>query len=432
MHKENFDISLNNISKIEGHASMDVSVKNGEVVNVKLKIMENKRFFKEAVRGKKFNTVHQLVSRICGTCSTAHLMGSIECIEKIFDIKPSEQTIALKHLTMNGLQIRDHAMHLFFFCLPDLFNKDSVLDFKNEDEKEIIHKALHVKEVGNVMGNVIAGRAVHPTLPTVGGFLRIPKQEDVKKLISIIKEERDKAVEFVELFYEWDKRLDRDTNYVASRGEKIYNFLEGKLMDSRGLCIPDFSFTRYLKEVVIPYSQAEGFLYRGDTYTVGALARMNLGKDLLHRDTRKDLSKYLSVFPSKNIYHNNLAQAIEIVHSMDHSLEILETTEFRDEKPPRFEPKEAGGTGIVEAPRGTLYYYIEFDDKNNVSNIDIVIPTAQNQIMIEKDCGRLVQKCLDENKTKEEIERELEILIRAYDPCMSCATHFLELNLRHI
>ncbi len=428
MHKENFDITLDNLSKIEGHAGIDISVRNGEVQNVKLRIVENMRFFMESARGKRFNSVHQLVSRICGTCSTAHLMGCIECIENIFGIQPSGQAKALKHLTMNGLQIRDHAMHLFFFCLPDLYGKDSVLDFKSDDEKELLHKALHVKDVGNTIGNVIAGRAIHPTLPTIGGFLHAPKQDDVKKLIEMIRAEREKAVEFVDLFYNWDKRLERDTNYVASRSDKIYNFWEGDLMDSRGFCIPNFSFTDHLNRVVIPYSQAEGFLYNGDTYMVGALARMNIGKDTLHKDTRHDLSKYLSVFPSRNVYHNNLAQAIEIVHAMDHSLEILETMEFKDERPPQVEPTQAGGTGIVEAPRGTLYYYLEFDGNGNVGQANLVIPTAQNQIMMEKDCGRAVQACIENGMDKEEIERELEMLIRAYDPCMSCATHFLQVN----
>ncbi|MCX8199990.1 MAG: nickel-dependent hydrogenase large subunit [Candidatus Micrarchaeota archaeon] len=427
MHAENFDITLESISKIEGHAGLDISVRNGEVRNVRLKVSENLRFFKEAVRGKKFTSAHQLVSRICGTCSTAHLMGCIECIENIFGIERPPQAIVLKHLTMNGLQVRDHAMHLFFFCLPDVLGKDSVLDFKSDKEKEILHKALHVKEVGNAIGTIVAGRAVHPTIPTIGGFTKAPSPEDVKKLISMIKEERDSAVEFVEMFGEWDKELARKTKYVATKST-LYNFWEGQLCDSNGTCIPEFSFTDHLYKVVIPYSQAEGFLYKDETYMVGALARMNIGKETLHRDTRRDLGKYISKFPSNNIFHNNLAQAIEIVHALDHSLELLETTEFKEEKPPVIEPKEAGGTGIVEAPRGTLYYYLEFDSGGNVARADLVIPTAQNHIMMEKDAGLLVQKCLEHGIPREQIERELEMLIRAYDPCMSCATHFLQVN----
>ena len=427
MHKENFDITLESISKIEGHAGLDIHVRNGEVENVKLKISENMRFFKEAVRGKRFNGAHQIVSRICGTCSTAHLLGCIECVENVFGIPLSNQTRILKHLTMNGLQIRDHSMHLFFFCLPDLFGKDSVLDFKTDEEKELLHKALHVKEVGGTMGNMIAGRAVHPPYPTVGGYSKIPSKEDVNKLITMIKEERESAIEFVDLFYEWQKSLERKTKYVATK-HTFYNFLEGELCDSNGVCIPDFAFTEHLHKVVIPYSQAEGFLYKGETYMVGALARMNIGRDTLHKDTKRDLGKYLSVFPSDNIYHNNLAQAIEIVHAMDHSLELLETTEFKEEKPPQIEPKEAGGTGIVEAPRGTLYYYLEFDSAGNIALADLVIPTAQNQVMMEKDIGLLVQQCLDQDIPRDQIEREIEILIRAYDPCMSCATHFLQVN----
>lgn len=427
MHKGSFDITLDSISKIEGHASLDVHIHNGEVANVRLKVSENMRFFKEAVRGKRFSSAHQLVSRICGTCSTAHLMGSIECIENIFNVPRSEQTIALKHLTMNGLQIRDHAMHLFFFCLPDLFGKDSVLDFKSDAEKRLLHKALHVKEVGGSIGNIVAGRTVHPPNPTIGGFIRAPKKEEVAALIRAIRAERENAIGFVDLFYDWGKALERKTKYVATR-HTFYNFWEGELCDSLGRCIPSVTFTEYLHKVVIPYSQAEGFLYKGDTYMVGALARMNIGRDTLHRDTKRDLGKHISAFPSNNIFHNNLAQAIEIVHAMDHSLELLEAMEFRDEKPPVVEPKEAGGTSIVEAPRGTLYYYLEFDGSGNVALADLVIPTAQNHIMMEKDTGLLVQQCLDNDMPRQQIERELETLIRAYDPCMSCATNFLQVN----
>ncbi len=427
MHKTD-DITLDSICKIEGHASLDVKVLNGEVKNVKLKVVENMRFFKEAVLGKKFSSVQSLVSRICGTCSTAHFMGAIECIEHTFNAGVSEQSLMLKHLVMNSMQIRDHAMHLFFFCLPDLFNKDSILDFKSDSEKSLLHDALHVKEVGNAMGRKIAGRSVHPLHPTVGGFSKLPSNDDIKSLIRMIKSERDKAVQFVDLFYDWDKVLERDTNYIATHMGDDYNFLEGNIYDSKGVCIPDFAFTNYLNKVVVPYSQAEGFLYGGETYMVGALARMNINKGNLHKYTRRDLSKHISRFPSKNAYDNNLAQAIEIVHAMDHSLEILERLELRNEPVQEIKPVAAGGTGIVEAPRGTLYYYMEFGGEGVVDKIEIVIPTAQNQIMIEKDCGLLVQNCLNADMDKDEIKRELEILIRAYDPCMSCATHFLEVN----
>lgn len=427
MHKENFEITLDTISKIEGHAGMDIEVRNGEVQQVRLRVAENMRFFREAVRGKRFNSAHQLVSRICGTCSAAHLMGSIECIEKIFGIHPAEQVMALKHLTMNAMQIRDHAMHLFFFCLPDVFGKDSVLDFKSDNEKDILHKALHIKEAGNMMGNIIGGRSVHPTLPTIGGFMKIPKKEDLNAIAKTLRAERESMLELAGIFQEWDKELMHETNYVATE-HNLYNFLEGALTDSRGFCIPDFAFTSHLNRVVKPYSQATGFLYKGDTYMVGALARMNIGKNSLHRDTKRDLAGAISKFPSKNVYHNNLAQAIEIVHAIDHSLDLLEGLEPKEERPPQFSPTIAGGTGIVEAPRGTLYYYFEFDDKGAVAEADLVIPTAQNHIIIEKDCGQLVQQCIGSGMGKKDIERELEILIRAYDPCMSCASNFLKVN----
>jgi coenzyme F420-reducing hydrogenase alpha subunit len=202
-------------------------------------------------------------------------------------------------------------------------------------------------------------------------------------------------------------------------------------MTSDGLCISKNYFRQHLQKAVIPYSQAPGFAYKGKAYIVGALARMNISKDTLHRQTRKDLAKHLKAFPSDNVFHNNLAQAIEIIHCIDSSIELLETMEFREE--PKVVPKlkRAEGIGVLEAPRGTLYYNLRIDDSGKIEFADLVIPTSQNQIKMDIDIGALVQHKLDTGAEQEDIPLEIEKLIRAYDPCMSCATHFLKVNWKH-
>jgi coenzyme F420-reducing hydrogenase alpha subunit len=180
--------------------------------------------------------------------------------------------------------------------------------------------------------------------------------------------------------------------------------------------------------VVIPYSQATGFKCGGKDYRVGALARINLNKSGLHKDTRKYAAKYLSTFPSHDIFDNELAQAIEMLHCVDRAIQILESTEFKPELPPRLTPTAGIGVGVIEAPRGTLYYEMQIGDQGLVKDGTLVIPTAQNQVTMECDIGKFVQEMLQKDLPKEEIEHSIEKLIRAYDPCMSCATHFLKVN----
>lgn len=428
MHKS-FDINIEDLSKIEGHASLELKVRKGEVKDVRLRIFENRRFFEHAIRGKNFHTVPQLASRICGTCSAAHLMCSIEAIEHSIGFRPSEQTQMLRDLTLNGVNIRDHAMHLFLFVLPDLFGKDSVLEFDDQGyQHDLLHRAFNIKKVGNLLSTEIAGRAVHPPFPTIGHFLHVPSKDKAKKLIKELKKVRKSAIEFVHLFSEKSPVFEiPETDFIAV-SDKDYSYMgRGICTHSDGYCIPDSLFERFFKEKVIPYSQASGFSFQGTPYMVGALARMNINGTNLHKDTRRDLTED-NVFPSFNIYDNNLAQAIEILHCIDSSIELLERCEFKQEKVEKLEIKQSEGVGVVEAPRGTLFYHMKIDKNEKISHANLVIPTAQNQILMEKAIGKLVEQRLSEDKGKKTIQREIETLIRAFDPCMSCATHFLKVK----
>ena len=289
MHKESFDITIKNLSKIEGHTDLDVTVKDGVVTDSKLQISENKRFFTDAAVGKPALGVHQIVSRICGTCSIAHLMCCINCVENALEVHPSEQTLKLRDLLLWGLNIRDHAMHLYLFCLPDIFGKDSVLEFADEGyEHDLVHKAFDVKGAGNDLCVLAGGRAVHSPFPQVGGFMKVPKKEDVAKTVAELKAVRGMAVEFVDIFSKRDARFETDTTYIALRNER-FSYLGGDLMTSDGLCIGRKNFREHLQKTVIPYSQAPGFSFEGKPYVVGALARLNINSDTLHRQTRKDL-----------------------------------------------------------------------------------------------------------------------------------------------
>jgi coenzyme F420-reducing hydrogenase alpha subunit len=423
MH-EDFEISIEGLSKIEGHASLDVKVRKGKVEDVKLKISENKRFYTQAIRGKMFQSVPQLVSRICGTCSIAHLTCCTEAVEKALHVEPSEQTTLLRKLMTYGMMIRDHAMHLYLFCLPGVLGKDSVLDF-DERQHELVHHAFEVKKAGNDLSKLIGGRAIHPPYAQVGNFSHLPDKNETKQVIEELKKVRSNIFELVRIFYDCPFTFRKRTRFVALTTPD-FSFLEGMIKSSQGLIIPESNYWEHLHRVIIPYSQASGYEFEGKDFMVGALARINLNREKLHKETRRDLAKYIRMFPSENIYHNNLAQAIEVMHCIDHSIEILENTDFKKENNKKIKIKEGKGVGVIEAPRGTLYYAIDLDKEGKILYGNLVIPTAQNQIKMENDIRTLVSRNLD--KDKNFIQYEIEKLIRAYDPCMTCATHFLKVK----
>jgi coenzyme F420-reducing hydrogenase alpha subunit len=418
------DINIKNISKIEGHANLEVTVRNGKVKSVKLKISEAKRFFTQGVRKKPCLATPQLVSRICGTCSIAHLTCANLAVENALGIKPSEQTIALRHLTLDALMIRDHMMHLFVFCLPDIYDVDSILELADK-ERWLVEAGLLVKGAGNELGKLVAGRSVHAPYPMVGGFLKVPTNEEARKMAHDLEHARESALEFVDIFNEHMPSFERKTNFIALDNGK-YDFFGGELCSSEGYCIGNKNFRNHLRRVVMPYSQATAFEFEGKEYMVGALARMNNNSHSLHRRTKRDCVHVLSRFPSNNIYMNNLAQAVEIVHCMDRAIDTLQSFDFKPEKYTMPPVKAGKGTGVIEAPRGTLYYDIDVDDKGLIKYINLVIPTAQNHINIERDIAALVERKL--KFPRRVIEAEIEQLIRAYDPCMSCATHFLKVK----
>ena len=338
----------------------------------------------------------------------------------------------LRALTMHGLVIRDHALHLYLFCLPDVYGKDAFLDFDENDPKEhqLLHDAFAIKAAGNMLATIIAGRSVHAMYPTIGGFIKFPDEAQVKEVVEKLKGVRDAALRCVEEFEKAPFHFDRKTDYMALLPDEGYGYINGKIRTSKGDVYDEKLYRELVEHVVLPYSQASAYQYKGDPYMVGALARMNIAKEKLHAHTKESCAKTLELFPSTDIFHNNLAQAIEIVHSIDEAVELLGHNTIEKEPLVKKPYRDATGIGVVEAPRGALYHKIHMAEDGTIIDGEVIVPTGQNQINIEEDAGRLVEKLWAEGVTDEAaITWELEKLIRAYDPCMSCAAHFLKLKL---
>ncbi|MFH1171321.1 MAG: nickel-dependent hydrogenase large subunit [bacterium] len=419
------------ITKVEGAAVLDVKIESGKVTTCKFGITEYKRFYTQAMRGKAIKALPSLLARICGTCSNAHLVCSIEACERALGIVPSPQSMTMKKLTMNGLLIRDHALHLYLFALPDMVEKDSFLSFDENDPEQhaMLHDAFDIKAAGNLLSILIAGRSVHAVNPSIGGFLRAPTSEEVSRVVEKLHHVRPAVLRTIQRFEKCSFRFDRKTHFMALVADP-FSFLEGRIVSDAGENIEEKDYRIHLERTVIPYSEASGYLYKGSSYMVGALARLNLSKGTLHPNTRRDAAHALARFPSTNIFDNNLAQAIEILHCVDQSIELLESTIFTKEPLVQPAQNEGTGVGVIEAPRGTLYHKVTVGPDGIVREGEIVVPTGQNQINIEQDMARLIEELLPFNPSEEQLQLELEKLIRAYDPCMSCASHFLTLRMK--
>src|SRR3712207_4704903 len=370
MHSRN--ITIDTITKIEGNAGLKVVIEDEAVKDLQFIIGDYRRFFATAVRGRRVVAVPSFLSRICGTCSVAHLFASLMAIESAQGIAVTEQTKALRRLAYNGLMIRDHALHLYFFVLPDILGVDSILDVPDDPDDPghaLLHDSFDIKRLGTDITNAVVGAAIHAPWPTVGGFLRTPDSTMFPDLIARLEAVRPQVFRGIETFFRWDASLVRNTDYLGLRNDRRFDFLEGDIVNSNGRRIARSDFKNYLQYVQIPHSHAEGYRFSDtqEDYLVGALARINLNRVLLHPRTKADVASYLSAFPSNNVYHNNLAQAIEILQCVDNAIDILRTIQLVDEEPVRKPAQSGTGVGLIEAPRGLLYHMAEVNEIGRAS-----------------------------------------------------------------
>ncbi len=425
MHKTGC-FSIKEITKIEGHANLDVELKDGEVEKCQLKIYEGQRFFEDMLKGRHFSQIPLIVSRICGLCNVSHLNTSIEAIENAFDINVSEQTNILRDLATNGEFLKSHALHLFFLVLPDYFGKESVLEFSKEENK-FLNWGLNLKKSGTDIVKLLGGRIYQTVGIRPGGFTMLPKQEQLDKCLLLLEKERKTAIDTIKLFASFSEKLsfERKTDYLALV-DSNYSFVKGKLCFASGKVIEEADMLKHIEEFIVPYSNAAQTSFEGKSFRVGSLARINLNQKALE-PAAQDIIRELGLsFPNNKIYHNNTAQAIELLHLIDSSIRIIKELKLEKEPMQEIKPKECVGIGVTEAPRGTLYHQYSFDEKGFVKKANIVVPTNQNNHTIEEDLKEFIPTLLD--LPQEKANLEIEKLVRAYDPCISCATHFLKVN----
>lgn len=421
-------LHVENLARVEGEGSMHVVVKDGRVADVELQIFEPPRFFEAFLRGRAWTEPPDITARICGICPVAYQMSSCLAIESACGVTVPEELRLLRRLLYCGEWIESHSLHIYLLHAPDFLGYPGAIEMA-ADHGPVVKRGLRLKKVGNALMTLVGGRAIHPVNVRVGGFYRLPSPEELRSIRPALERARDDAVETVRLVAGFDfPDMVQHQEYVALRSPHGYPLEGGSVVTSTGRAfeVADFG-THVVEEHVARSNALHARLDDQELYVVGPLARYALNHDQLGPLAQEVARDAGLGAECRNPFQSIVVRAVELVHATDESLRIIDSWEgaaapFVDV------PARAGiGYGATEAPRGLLYHRYELDEDGTILDATIVPPTSQNQRSIEADLRVFVQDRLD--LPRDELVRQCEQAIRNYDPCISCATHFLDLTM---
>ncbi len=428
--KATYTIDLDHVTRIEGHGSVRVSVRDGRVEELTLAIVEAQRFFESFTRGVVAHEIPWIVGRICGICCVAHQLAACRGVEAALGLEVSGQSRLLRRLLNESQILQSHLLHVYFLAVPDYMGVPSVLPLARS-HPDVVRRALRLKHLANEFTRVIGGRALHPMANTLRGWRRLPDPDalaDIRHRLAAALPDFDATVEFAAGLR--IPQFERETEYVSLRHPEEYALYDGQVYSSdTGELTPVSDYRRITNEFTVPWSTAKWARWHRASYMVGALARVNNNFDRLHPAARRAAESLGLRVPCHNPYMNNLAQVVEIVHCAHNSLamldEVLDRGLVREEI--GYTPGPGYGVGAVEAPRGLLFHAYRFDDSGRCQEADAVIPTSQNLNNIEQDM-RAFAPSMVASMSQDEVRLHLEMLLRAYDPCISCSVHMLEVE----
>ena len=417
------------LARVEGEGALYLKIgPQGTVEEVRLDIFEPPRFFEAFLRGRRFHEAPDLTARVCGICPVAYQMSSARAIEKAFGVQVTPAIRQLRHLLYAGEWIQSHALHIYLLQAPDLTGHESALELARE-APQVVQRGLRLKQVGDRVLEILGRRAVHPINPTVGGFYAWPDPAALQALIPDL----EWALEAAQATVRWAAELplpdfEADYEFVALHHPDEYAILEGVIRSSVTGDLAEEDFEQGYIEEQVPHANAlHSRTRQGNPYLVGPLARFNLNFAQLHPLARAAADEVGLRPVERNPYRALLARAVELVHACAVALEIART--WQPEGPSRVEitPRAGEGAAATEAPRGILYHRYTLDADGTITFARLVPPTAQNLARMEEDLRALAPHILD--LPHEQATLACEHLIRAYDPCISCATHFLRLEV---
>jgi len=436
---KNMKIDVHHLTRVEGHGNIVVNISNGAIEKCEWQVPESPRFFEAMIRGRHYSEVARVVSRICGICSVGHTLASVKATEAALGIEITPQTRKLRTLLKHAENLDSHIVHVLFLAAPDLLGAPSVFPLV-ATHGEVVKRALRLKRFGHEWGSLLAGRTTHPTRVVPGGFSELPTTQQLsdlkRRFVTEIVPDLHSILELVLQLAPKFPAFSRQTEFMAVHSDKEYGLYDGVIQT----VMPDGVKQKYevedyrscTNEYVDRRSTAKYAKNKMDSYMAGALARFNNNYDQLHPEAKK-VAEQLGLKPlCFNPYLNSAAQVVEIVHSAHEGLRLLDEligAGLKEE--PLVKPTKFGaGASVVEVPRGLLFHWYRYNQSYDCEAGDCIIPTNQNHANIQLDFEKLVPELLQAGKTEKEMELALEMLVRAYDPCISCSTHYLDVKFK--
>lgn len=422
-------IKVDYLARVEGEGALSIRIQNDRVMDVKLKIFEPPRFFEAFLRQRSYQEAPDITARICGICPVAYQMSAVHAMEDAFAVQIPAPIRALRRLLYCGEWIESHTLHVFMLHAPDFLGYPDAIRMA-KDHPQVVERGLRIKKAGNAIVTLLGGREVHPINVRVGGFYKTPNKRELANLAEQLKPIRDEALATVR----WTAALpmpefDRDYEFVALRHPHEYPFNEGRLVSNRGLDIGAHDYDDTFVEQHVEHSNAlHSVLKARGAYFVGPLARYNLNVDRLSPLARTAAVEAGLPHPCRNPFRSIVVRSLEILYACDEALRLIAAYDVPEAPAVDIAPRAAVGYACTEAPRGLLYHRYELDAQGLIVDAKIVPPTSQNQKTIEDDLYEYVRPNV--HLAKDDLTWKCEQAVRNYDPCISCATHFLKLDLQ--
>ncbi len=426
MTNKNIEIPI--LARVEGEGALSLSIKNNKIDNLQLKIYEPPRLFEQFLIGREPNDVIDLVARICGICPVAYQMSAVRGLEQCFDMQVTPWVEKMRRVFYCGEWLASHSIHIHLLALPDFFGFNTAPEMAKQ-HPEPIRRGLRLQALADDLVSLFGARLVHPVGACVGGFYKAPSQQAVNNVIEKLRSGLEDAVALIDYCAQLDfADHTHDFLWVALDHPDDYPMHQGNIKISDGRIIEPSEFSHYFKEFQVPYSTALHCTYQNKPYLVGPLARMNLNYEKLPGFIQTILDKHHIRFPSQNMFHSIVARAVECCFAIYEALNLLGEYQRPDQSAIEYTPRAGEGFGATEAPRGLLWHHYRTHDDGLIEHAQIVPPTSQNQAQMEAELiSGLTRFGLEKDDT--DLRFFAEKLIRNYDPCISCSTHFLDLRV---
>ena len=423
-------IKIDMMARVEGEGALHITVKDGQVQDVQLRIFEPPRFFEAFLQGRHAHEVPDMVARICGICPVAYQMSAVHALESIFGVLIPPGIRALRRLLYCAEWIESHVLHIYMLQAPDFLGFASGIEMARI-HPALVKRGLRMKKAGNQLLTILGGRSVHPVSVKIGGFSRVPSQAQLADLKDELQWARDAAVETL-MWVSGFEFLDptQDYTFLSLRGPSEYPMNEGPLITNHGHHIAPSDFEHHFFEEQVPYSNALQCTFQGGSYLTGPMARMALNYDQLSPLAKEAFGQTHLTLPFQQASMGIVARAVEVLYALDESLRLLEAYEPPEMPAIPVTMRAGSGMAATEAPRGVLYHRYQVAEDGTIQLAKIVPPTSQNQRRMEDDLRRLLPDLL--HLSDQDMAIKCEQHIRSYDPCISCATHFLKFTRKEV